>query len=91
MEVDINRNFSNQPKPPNEGGGDSVDASRTVSWTCSVCSVATNRPYFEMCELCGQGTRPDNFVIPSWYIPDQEESNKIKQEQLNEQWTRSLL
>merc|ERR1712226_275617 len=62
-----------------------------VFWKCTVCSVATNRPYFKICEVCGVGTQPDDFQTPDWYEPDEEEQKKLDDEELNEQLTQQLL
>ncbi|XP_063724554.1 uncharacterized protein LOC134852171 isoform X2 [Symsagittifera roscoffensis] len=64
---------------------------KKVGWVCEVCSFAESRPYFSFCEMCGQGKRPDDFIIPEGYEPDEDERAKIEWEKQNEQLTLQLL
>ena len=80
-----------EPAPPRRPNIAVTENLPLLAWTCDVCSVATNRPYFKICEVCGEGTRPDDFVIPNWYNPDKDEQKKLQQEDMNDQLTRDLL
>ena len=47
---------------------------------------------FDIGEFClFQGKRPDDFIIPEGYEPDEDERAKIEWEKQNEQLTLQLL
>lgn len=50
-------------------------------WACTSCTFL-NKPTRPGCEICG-GERPQGYVVPDVYQPDQEELYRIKQEELS--------
>ena len=38
-------------------------------------------------QVCGVGAQPEDFEIPDWYEPDEDEKRKLEEEQMNERLT----
>ncbi|RXN04352.1 ranBP-type and C3HC4-type zinc finger-containing 1-like protein [Labeo rohita] len=51
-----------------------------VGWSCPGCTFL-NKPTRPGCEMCGT-ERPDNYVVPDMYQPDEAETRRLQQEEL---------
>ncbi|XP_041671645.1 ranBP-type and C3HC4-type zinc finger-containing protein 1 [Cheilinus undulatus] len=51
-----------------------------LGWACAACTFI-NKPTRPGCEICGE-ERPEDYVVPNIYKPDQEEILRIEKEQL---------
>lgn len=51
-----------------------------VGWACIACTFM-NKPTRPGCEMCG-GERPEDYVVPNIYTPDEQEIVRIQQEEL---------
>lgn len=49
-------------------------------WSCSTCTYI-NKPTRPGCELCASD-RPQDYAVPHFYLPDQQELYRIQQEEL---------
>lgn len=47
-----------------------------VKWRCAVCTLL-NLPHRPKCTMC-ESDRPDDYIIPDWYVPTQEEQQIIE-------------
>ncbi|XP_026161743.1 ranBP-type and C3HC4-type zinc finger-containing protein 1 [Mastacembelus armatus] len=66
------------PKPPS--AKPAVAPKPQLGWACTTCTYL-NKPTRPGCEMCGE-ERPDNYVVPAIYQPDQQEALRIQQEEL---------
>ncbi|KAM9859617.1 ranBP-type and C3HC4-type zinc finger-containing protein 1 [Aulostomus maculatus] len=67
------------PKPPT-ASKPAVLPKPQLGWACPHCTFV-NKPTRPGCEICS-GERPEDYKIPDFYQPDQNESLRIQEEQL---------
>lgn len=61
-----------------------------VGWSCPGCTYL-NKPTRPGCEMCGT-ERPENYMVPDLYQPDQTETRRLQQEELASlQYEQSLI
>ncbi|CAG07086.1 unnamed protein product, partial [Tetraodon nigroviridis] len=69
-----------QPPPPVAKAKPAVAPKPKFGWSCTKCTYF-NKPTRPGCELCAS-ERPQDYTVPSVYMPDQQELHRIQQEKL---------
>lgn len=72
---------SKQPQtPPKQKTPPEIPPKPVIGWSCLQCTYM-NKPTRPGCAMCS-ASRPENYQIPDIYLPDEEETRRIQQEEL---------